>query len=114
MKNKTTAALLALFLGGIGIHRFYLGKSISGIFYLLFFWTFIPAIISFIDALLLFSMSEKMFNIQYNREYASKEFETKKETASLNRLKILNELYELKQKGIITEEEFEIKKKNLI
>lgn len=37
MKNKTTAALLALFLGGIGIHRFYLGKWISSIFYLLFF-----------------------------------------------------------------------------
>lgn len=27
MKNKTTAGLLALFLGGIGVHKFYLGKS---------------------------------------------------------------------------------------
>lgn len=114
MKDKTTAALLALFLGGIGIHRFYLGKSISGVFYLLFFWTLVPAFIAFIEALLLFGMSKENFDFEYNPEYARKEYQKKKENMSLNRLKMLNELYELKQKGIITEEEFEIKKKKLI
>ena len=28
MKNKTTAGVLALLLGGLGIHKFYLGNSI--------------------------------------------------------------------------------------
>lgn len=36
IKNKTLAAILALFLGGLGIHKFYLGKTAAGILYLLF------------------------------------------------------------------------------
>ena len=40
--SRTTAGLLALLLGGVGMHRFYLGKPFSGVFYLLFCWTFIP------------------------------------------------------------------------
>lgn len=33
-KNKTVALLLAIFLGGIGAHRFYVGKGGTGILYL--------------------------------------------------------------------------------
>ena len=64
-KNKTVAGLLALFLGGLGIHKFYLGK-ISGILYLLFCWTFIPAFISFFEALNFFLMTEENFDRKYN------------------------------------------------
>ena len=35
MKSTLVAYLLLLFLGGLGIHRFYLGRPVSGIFYLL-------------------------------------------------------------------------------
>ena len=35
MKNKTTAGLLALFLGGCGAHHFYLGNNKKGLTYLL-------------------------------------------------------------------------------
>lgn len=45
-KNRITAALLALFLGGFGVHKFYLGQSGVGIIYLLFCWTFIPALLA--------------------------------------------------------------------
>lgn len=38
--------LLALFLGGIGMHDFYMGKTAKGITKLLFCWTGIPAIIA--------------------------------------------------------------------
>lgn len=38
--------LLALFLGGIGMHDFYIGKTAKGITKLLFCWTGIPAIIA--------------------------------------------------------------------
>ncbi len=34
-KSKTTAGLLAIFLGGLGIHKFYLGYTTSGIIMLL-------------------------------------------------------------------------------
>jgi TM2 domain-containing membrane protein YozV len=50
-KNPTVAVLLALFLGGIGIHKFYLNQPVAGILYLIFCWTGIPAVIAFFEAL---------------------------------------------------------------
>lgn len=55
MKNTTTAVLLALFLGGVGAHRFYLGQIGWGILYLLFSWTFIPMIVSLVECFFLSS-----------------------------------------------------------
>lgn len=64
-KSKLAAALFALFLGGIGIHKFYLGQVVWGIVYLVLCWTFIPAIVGFIEAILLFVMSNEKFNTKY-------------------------------------------------
>ncbi len=47
--NKVTYGLLAIFLGGIGVHKFYSGKTGMGILYLLFCWTMIPEIIGIIE-----------------------------------------------------------------
>ncbi len=47
--NKTVYCILAFFLGGIGMHKFYAGKVGEGIFYLILCWTFIPSIIAFIE-----------------------------------------------------------------
>lgn len=66
MKDKTSAALLAFFLGSFGVHKFYLGQSGAGIVYLFFFWTFIPGFVSFIEAIMLLSMSQEAFNARFN------------------------------------------------
>jgi TM2 domain-containing membrane protein YozV len=65
MKNRTTAALLALFLGGLGLHKFYLDKWVWGIIYLIFCWTFIPAVISLFEAIGLFMINDEKFNAMY-------------------------------------------------
>jgi TM2 domain-containing membrane protein YozV len=65
-KIRVTAALFAVFLGGFGAHKFYLGQAGQGIIYLLFFWTFIPAIIAFIEFILYLTMSDEEFNAKYN------------------------------------------------
>lgn len=64
-KNRIVAALLAFFLGGFGIHKFYLGRIGLGILYLVFCWTFIPAVIAFIEFILLLIMSDEEFNRKY-------------------------------------------------
>lgn len=47
--NKVLYCVLAFFLGGLGVHKFYAGKIGAGIVYLLFCWTAIPSIIAFIE-----------------------------------------------------------------
>ena len=47
--NKVVYCILAFFLGGIGVHKFYAGKIGAGIVMLLFSWTCIPAIIALVD-----------------------------------------------------------------
>ena len=44
-KSRSTAVVLALLLGGIGAHKFYLNRPIWGVIYVLFLWTYIPAIL---------------------------------------------------------------------
>jgi TM2 domain-containing membrane protein YozV len=62
-KNPSTAFKLALLLGGFGAHRFYLGQKGWGIIYLVFCWTFIPLLASWVECL---SIRERTEN--YNKE----------------------------------------------
>lgn len=64
-KNKTTAGLLAIFLGGIGIHKFYLGKTGLGVVYLLFCWTYIPTVLGLIEGIIYFTKSDAEFHKSY-------------------------------------------------
>ena len=64
-KDRTTAILLALLLGGIGAHKFYLGRVGWGVVYLLTFWTFIPLIVSFIEMIIYITMNEEAFHEKY-------------------------------------------------
>lgn len=66
MKNKYVAAALAFVLGGFGAHHFYLGNTGRGVAYLLFFWTFVPAILAFIETVIFLTMDDATFNAKYN------------------------------------------------
>ena len=57
---------LAFFLGGLGIHKFYLGRPAAGIMYLLFFWTAIPGMIAFFEGLGYLLSSPEQFDAKYN------------------------------------------------
>jgi TM2 domain-containing membrane protein YozV len=66
MKDKNTAAMFGIFLGGFGAHKFYLGENGTGLFFLLFCWTGIPFIIGIIQGLNLLGMNQVLFDAQYN------------------------------------------------
>ncbi len=51
IRSRITAAVLALFLGGLGFHKFYIGRSGAGLLYLLFFWTLIPMVVGFLEGI---------------------------------------------------------------
>ncbi len=64
-KSKGLAIILALLLGGLGAHKFYLGRPIWGIIYLLFCWTFVPTIVGFIEAIGYMLMGQSSFARRY-------------------------------------------------
>lgn len=73
-KNKIVAALLAFFLGGLGIHKFYLGQPGAGIIMLLcalFGWvllfipTLIVCVIAFIEFIIYLVISDEEFERRY-------------------------------------------------
>lgn len=66
-RSKDVATVLAMLLGGLGIHHFYLGNPALGVVYLLFCWTLIPAVVGFIEGLTYLSMSGYAFDQKYNR-----------------------------------------------
>lgn len=68
MKSKSTAVLLCFFLGGFGAQAFYLDRTVRGVLSLVFFWTFIPTMIAFVEFFILLCMSDIEFNRKYNEQ----------------------------------------------
>lgn len=68
MKNKNTAGILALFFGGLGVHKFYLGKNIEAGLYLIFSFTLIPILFGIVEGICYLQMSNEKFDILYNNE----------------------------------------------
>ena len=60
-KSRIVAGILGILIGGLGVHKFYLGKVGLGILYVLFFWTAIPAIIGFIEGIIYLVQSDEQF-----------------------------------------------------
>lgn len=62
MRRSATAAVLLAFFGGIfGLHHFYMGHSRRGFWTLAFFWTAVPMLLGWIDAVRLALLDEPAF-----------------------------------------------------
>jgi TM2 domain-containing membrane protein YozV len=114
MRNRTAAALLAFFVGSIGIHKFYLGENVAGILYLLFFWTFIPGVIAFFEFISLIIMSDQAFDAKYNPNYLTSSQNRGLQESSQDKVATLLQLKKLYDKGVITAEEYEEKRRKYL
>lgn len=119
MKSKSTAVLLAFFLGGLGIHHFYL-KTGKGLIYLIFCWSFIPAIIAFFESIILLFQSQSDFDRKYNTPVESIAMQAvnynlaNKPNRSGKVADEIQKLHNLLELGILTQEEFDKQKSKLI
>lgn len=115
-KNRAIAAVLA-FSGAIaisGLHKFYLGQPLWGILYVLLSWTPIPKIASAIEGVWYLTQNEETFNRKFNSGdllvNGSPQVSTHVESVA----NALRELDALREEGLISEYEFEQKRRQLI
>jgi TM2 domain-containing membrane protein YozV len=66
-KSRLLAILFAMLLGGIGVHKFYLGKPIVGFLYFLFALTGIPLVLGICEGTYYLLMGEEKFQHRYSR-----------------------------------------------
>lgn len=61
-RNKTTYVVLAILLGGVGAHKFYAGKYVQGIFYILLLpLCFLPVLIGIIEGLVALNYTKEQY-----------------------------------------------------
>jgi high-affinity iron transporter len=77
-KRKTEAGVLALVLGGLGIHKFYLGKYGKGLVYAALSWTLIPTVLSIAEGIHYLTETPE----QFETELAPKPKKAKKTKAN--------------------------------
>ncbi|MFW6437071.1 MAG: NINE protein [Halococcoides sp.] len=63
--DQVAAGILAILLGGIGVHKFYQGNTRNGVLYLCFFWTGIPALLGLIEGVLMLVADEAEYEEKY-------------------------------------------------
>ncbi len=65
-KNRYFVALLCLFFGGFGAHKFYYGSWGWGVLYILLIWTKMTFVVAIIEAIMFFAMEQEEFDRRYN------------------------------------------------
>jgi TM2 domain-containing membrane protein YozV len=86
-KNKVVAGVLAILLGTLGIHHFYLGSTMAGVVLLAVslvscgFLAWVSAIIGIVEGIMILIMKDEEFDARYNqRQPGSMEFAFMKPT----------------------------------
>ncbi len=62
VRSRVAAALFAILLGNLGVHKFYLGKIGEGILMLMFSWTCVPGLIGLIEGIIYLTQSDEEFS----------------------------------------------------
>lgn len=75
MKNKNVATIFAIFLWTFWFHKFYLGKWVQWILYILFCATGIPTLLWILEWIVYLSTTKDDFNIKYNYDYITRQKE---------------------------------------
>lgn len=68
-KDKTTAGILGILLGGLGIHHFYLGSTVTGIIEIVLTCVTcgFGALLGLVEGILLLVMDQNEFDARYNQ-----------------------------------------------
>lgn len=66
--EREVAAILAILLGTIGAHRFYLGDTKLGVLYLCLFWTGLPTILGVIEGVIYLIEDDAEFQRKHVRD----------------------------------------------
>jgi len=118
MKSKSTAYLLWFFLGLWGAHKFYLNKTGTGILYFFTFGFF--GIGWFIDLFTLGSQVD-VYNVMFGRHFNNNVHTNhvvvnvpNQQHHAESMSDKLHKLYDLKEKGILTEEEYTAQKAKIL
>ncbi|MBU6230859.1 MAG: TM2 domain-containing protein [Cyanobacteria bacterium REEB459] len=93
-----------------GLHKFYLGQPVWGVVYLLLGWTQIPRVACAIEGFWLLSRPSDAFKLE-DKQHTDSRFEADR----IGALGVaLRELDRLRQEGLISELEFEQKRRYLL
>ena len=113
-KKRRVALVLAL-LGTVtpiaGLHKLYLGQPIWGIIYLVLWSTPIPRIAAAIDAVWYLVQDLEQFERQFNG-YSEYNLNTSPQVKAI--AEAMRELDKLREDGLVTEYEFEQKRRQLL
>lgn len=115
-KNRSIAIILA-FAGTLtisGLHKFYLGQPLWGILYVLLSWTPIPKIASAIEGVWYLTQEEETFDRYFNLGESPIKVSSQIGNQVESVANALRELEALRQDGLISEYEFEQKRRQML
>jgi len=117
-KNRKLATILA-FSGVVlpisGIHKFYLGQPGWGILYLLLFWTPIPKVASMVEGLWYLTQAQQEFDQNFNAAQPGSPTTNSVDPGQVEAIAdALRHLDRLRRDGLLTEYEFEQKRRQLL
>jgi TM2 domain-containing membrane protein YozV len=118
-KKRILSVILAL-IGTVtpfvGLHKFYLSQPLWGVVYLLLSWQSpIARIACAIDAVLYLTQDQNFFNLRFNPSLTVEAENILKNPQQVTEIATaLRELEKLRQEGLISEYEFEQKRRQLL
>jgi TM2 domain-containing membrane protein YozV len=115
-KSRSIAAVLA-FSGTLtisGLHKFYLGQPLWGLLYVLLSWTPIPKVASAIEGVWFLAQDEEAFDRNFNFGKSPLKYSQQAGNQVGTIADALRQLDALRQDGLISEYEFEQKRRQLL